>query len=122
MSEQWSKKKNMRSSTRLILHFLTYISSIIFCYIFFYFLPLAIDILILTLIIIKKSYLLFYSKYYYHIFFIYRYYFIFQKIIKSIYYYIDFIIIKLYQAINYKCIQKSLLLKIQELIFLQETL
>ena len=102
MSEQWSKKKNMRSSTRLILHFLTYISSIIFCYIFFYFLPLAIDIFfwlspcyrhfLLTLIISKKSYLLFYSKYYYHIFFIYRYYFIFQKIIKSIYYYIDFII------------------------------
>ena len=47
---------------------------------------------LLTLIISKKSYLLFYSKYYYHIFFIYRYYFIFQKIIKSIYYYIDFII------------------------------
>ena len=77
---------------------------------------------LLTLIISKKSYLLFYSKYYYHIFFIYRYYFIFQKIIKSIYYYIDFIIIKLYQAINYKCIQKSLLLKVQKLIYLPKTL
>ena len=47
---------------------------------------------LLTLIISKKSYLLFYSKSYYHIFFIYRYYFIFHKIIKRIYYYIDFII------------------------------
>ena len=74
---------NLRSSTRLILHFLIYISSIIFCYIFFYFLPLAIDILILTLIIIKKSYLLFYSKYYYHIFFIFAIILFFRKKLKA---------------------------------------